>query len=305
VNWLYGPLQTGPDRSLKVPKPSSANSNRILKYNSGFNHKPILKKPSISETMFQRSLSESSLVKQEAAKVQARQCRKVARRYDLPDMERKTSECVSLSSLPGLASPGEEKEKRIHFNEQVEQFIALRMPGEEDEGVGLDATQQSEGSDPEDEAMTLKGINSKTKLLHKFKRKAAIRTSFDTNIKMFAILPATTLKYGEDISDPLEAVVRRREGFPNRSELSTPAPEEMLSLLKPSTNISLMDNLEDDDADIDWQPPSLIGDQSCMRCTASGMLMRHGEEESVFEHVVDLVYKVKDIAHLIWHTGLR
>ncbi|KAB5514891.1 hypothetical protein GE09DRAFT_588198 [Coniochaeta sp. 2T2.1] len=67
VTWLYGPLQSG---STSMPcNTTHSSSGGFSKSNSFVNKKSILRKRSISETMLQRSLSTSSLIKQAAAAV--------------------------------------------------------------------------------------------------------------------------------------------------------------------------------------------------------------------------------------------
>jgi hypothetical protein len=100
----------------------------------------------------------------------------------------------------------------------------------------------------------------------------------------------------------------------------------------------LGDDDEDDDPDMDWQPPnalanrrdgvlagqdrrqdlhasgsssSLNAEPSGMRRTPSGMFMPYEEDEDdvvsdgLFGRVVDTVNTAKDIAHVIWNVGWR
>lgn len=171
VTWLYGPLQTGAERSLRMPSTSPTSSSRISKSNSFLNKKPILKKRSMSEIMLQRSLSSSSLLKQAAAAVQAQQS---DGGLDRPEIGRATSDYVSfrfssrrmsrentsrLSSVSSssLASPGTGEKKHIHFNEQVEQCIALEMKGDDDDDADTYAIHNYD-SDSDDGGIMMKKI---------------------------------------------------------------------------------------------------------------------------------------------------
>jgi hypothetical protein len=128
VTWLYGPLQPGSDKTLKIRSCSPASSTRISKSNPFLNKKPILKKRSTSEIMLQRSLFGSSQVKQAIAAVQVQGFHEARRRRDQPGMRQATSDFVifpfslrrmsrenpsllpSLLSL-GLTSPGTAEDK--------------------------------------------------------------------------------------------------------------------------------------------------------------------------------------------------
>lgn len=354
VTWLYGPLQTGADKALRMPSPASSpvNSTRLSKSNSFLNKKPILKKRSMSEIMLQRSLSSSSLLKQAAAAVQAQQSEGITR----PGLGRAQSDYVPVSfssrrlsqnggpsmissiSSSGIASPGSTDKKHIHFNEQVEQCIALDMKGDDDEEPDIHHS-YDEDSDSDDGGIMMKRSNS-TRRLPPLHRSATPRPSFNADNKTIAMLPSTTLKYREDTPEPPEAAsaMKHSNGFWNGSKLSPSPSQETLRPSKPSTRILLGDDDEDDD-DMDWQPPntftnrkdslsvtqerfntglhtsgsssSLNGEPSGMRRTPSGMFMPYEEDEDdvvsegLFGKVVDTVNTAKDIAHVIWNVGWR
>ena len=351
VTWLYGPLQTGSDRSLMLPSSSPCDSSsRLSKSNSFLQKKPILKKRSMSEIMLQRSLSASSLLKQAAAAVQAQQSE---RRSDRPLMGRSSSDYTAFqfssrrsrentSVLPsvsssGMASPSTGGEKHIHFNEQVEQCIALEMKGEDDEEVDSYAVHDDYDSDSDDGAIMMKRSNSKRKL-PTMRKNTTPRNSFSTDSKTIAMLPSTTLKYREDTPEPQETAMKHSNGFWGSGKLSPSPSQETLRPSKPSTRILLSDEDDDDEMDVDWQPPSAFtnrkdsvsvtqdrsgtlhtsGSSSSlnaeplgMRRTPSGMFMPLEEDEDdvvsegLFGKVVDTVNTAKDIAHVIWNVGWR
>jgi hypothetical protein len=285
VTWLYGPLQTSPDRPLRMPCFSPVNSSRISKF-------------------------DSSLLKQAAAGVQAQQCHEAGQRRDQAGAGRAISDRVTfpfslrrmsgespgllasdLSS--GLTSPSTGEEKHIHFNEQVEQCIALEMTDDEDEEIGSYTT--SDDRDSDDGAIMIK---SKSKLPSTGRRQALPRTSFGADSKTIVTLPSTTLKYREDEPRSPETSVKHSNGWWNGRELSTVPPPNPLSL---STRISI-ESWEDGGTDMDWQPPSLNGD-------ASDIFIPYEDEEDtvsegLFRKVVDVVNTAKDIAYLIWITSL-
>lgn len=339
VTWLYGPLQTGSGKPFSVPAASPIGS-RMSKSNSFLHKKPILKKRSMSELMLQRSLSASSLVKQAAAAVQAQQ--------DRPSMGRATSDYVAFpfasrrlsrentSVLPsisssGVASPSYEK-KHIHFNEQVEQCIALDMKGDDEDEVDTYAVDSD--SDSDEGVVMMKRSNSRRTLpAIGSAKKAAAQNNSSNESKTIAMLPSTTLKYREDTPEPPETAMKH-----NAFWRISPSPSE--ETLRPSKSSGfLLGDDDDDDDDLTWQPPSAFASRrdsislaqdrmnglqisgassneepanpSGMRRTPSGMFMPYEEDEDdvvsegLFGKVVDTVNTAKDIAHVIWNVGWR
>lgn len=332
-----------------MPSSSTCDSSHISKSNSFLQKKPILKKRSMSEIMLQRSLSSSSLLKQAAAAVQAQQSE---RRTERPFIGRTTSDYIAFpfssrrrsrentSVLPSISSSGIASptgEKHIHFNEQVEQCIALEMKGEEDDEVDSYAVNDDYDSDSDDGAIMMKRGNLKRKL-PMMKKAPTPRNSFSNDSKTIAMLPSTTLKYREDTPEPQETAMKHSNGFWSSGKLSPSPSQETLRPSKPSTRILLSDEDEDDEVDMDWQPPSafanrkdsvsvtqdrmgglhtsgssssLNAEPSGMRRTPSGMFMPYEEDEDdvvsegLFGKVVDTVNTAKDIAHVIWNVGWR
>lgn len=350
VTWLYGPLQTGHIKPFHVDSPANSpiSTSRISKSNFFLQKKPILKKRSMSELMLQRSLSSSSLLKQAAAAVHAQQS--IGLR---PGIGRANSDFTPLSfssrrlsneyhpsvltsiSSSGLSSPFTGTTRHIHFNESVEQCIAIDMKGDDDEVDDHAIYDIEDDSDSDDGAIMMKGSNSHRKL-PPLQRPTTPRPSFSADNKTIAMLPSTTLKYRGDTPEPPETAMKHSSGFWSGSKLSPSPSQETLRPSKPSTRIFLGD--DDDDADMDWQPPSAAnnrrdsmaanqerfgglhpsdassdfnGDPSGMRRTPSGMFMPFEEDEDdivsegLFGKVVDTVNTAKDIAHVIWNVGWR
>jgi hypothetical protein len=352
VTWLYGPLQTASEKTLQGSATPPANSTRISKSNSFLNKKPILKKRSMSEIMLQRSLSSSSLLKQAAAAVQAQQSQKgtlhrpilgrgSASDYCAYPFSRRLSQddpsMLSSISSSGLASPGAGEKKHIHFNEQVEQCIALEMKGDEDDDHDSYPVHEYDDSDSDDGGIMMKRSNSKRRYPPLHKNRSTARPNFSAESKTIAMLPSTTLKYRADTPDPPETAMKHSNGIWLGSKLSQSPSQETLRPSKPSSRILLGDD-EDEDADMDWQPAntfssrkdgmdatqehfqglhpsssssSLNAEPSGMRRTPSGMFMPYEEDEDdavsegLFGKVVDTVNTAKDIAHVIWNVGWR
>jgi hypothetical protein len=229
ITWLYGPLRTESDRSLGIHSCSPASSTRISKPNP-FLNKPILKKRSTSEIMLQKSLLALSLVKQAVAAVQVQGGREAGRR-EKPGIRQATSDCVAfpfslrimrrenLNLLPSvfssrLASSGTGKEKHIHFNEKVEQFISLEIKGGEDGEPDSYAIQDYFSSDSGDGAIMMKRTNSKwgLPLISISQGKPWANLSADS--KTIAMLPSTTLKCGGETLQLLETAVKHSNGQP-------------------------------------------------------------------------------------------
>lgn len=247
---------------------------------------------------------------------------------------------LSSISSSGLASPGGTGEKKhIHFNEQVEQCIALEMKGDDEEEPDSYAIHDYDDSDSDDGAIMMKRSNSKRKLPPLHSRRTTPRQSFSAESKTIAMLPSTTLKYRADTPEPPETAMKHSSnGFWNGSKLSPSPSQETLRPSKPSTRMLLGDDEDEDDEDMNWQPPSafanrkdsvlttqerfqslhtsgssssLSGEPSGMRRTPSGMFMPYEEDEDdvvsegLFGKVVDTVNTAKDIAHVIWNVGWR
>ncbi|CAI4216232.1 unnamed protein product [Parascedosporium putredinis] len=307
VTWLYGPLQT-PNVSTGRNADPEAGSSTLSKTDSFIDKKPILKKRSMSEIMLRRSLSSSSLLKQAAAAVQAQE--KDARRgYSRPAYDRATTDYVTFpfssrreskeqslfSSMTssGIASPTSGR-KRIHFNEQVEQCIAVDI-------------RPDDGNDTPIDMYGSKVADGKT----------------------IAKLPSTTLKDREGTLEIETAM--KHSGRTYRSPIVSPSSsQETLradGVKAKSPKRSFFEDQEDEEessadasgstdrpfGDLRKTPSSssLTGEPSGMRRTASGMFMPCDEVETpaansgIFGRVLDTVNTARDIAHVIWNVGWR
>lgn len=252
VTWLYGPLQTG---SANLNNAGTDSSSRRLSQSSSFVKKPILKKRSMSELMLQRSLSTSSLVKQAAAAVQAQQKGGLKRIGRRPGIGRANTDYITFpfssrgvshdntSLFPsavssGVMSPNGEK-KHIHFNEQVEQCIALDVKGDDDDD---EPATFNYGSDSDDAIM----IKTRKPRKRRPTMRRATSSNTKTESKTIAPLPSTKLKYRNDTPEPIETAMKHSV---HRSPLISPSASQ--ETLKPSKKSGKLFIGSDDESDND------------------------------------------------------
>ncbi|KAM5356217.1 hypothetical protein ACJ41O_002863 [Fusarium nematophilum] len=334
VTWLYGPLQSG-QKALHSTQ-TEPSSVSLSKTDSlvNLNKKPILKKRSMSEVMLQRSLSTASLLKQATAAVKAQETRGILRPhlgrsatdylaypFSSRRMSGESSSVAPSTESSGITSPNSER-KHIHFNEQVEQCIAVEAKGDDEDD--MDTDRYGDDSDSDDGVMMKR---MKTKRRPFSRRKAA--KSKPAEGKTIAKLPSTTLKYREDTPEPRETAMKH-----SRSPLMSPSSsQETLRPTKQSGKFFFGE--DDDDERLDdallspasgWSSPpaegvngglhrsissgSLCEEPAGMRRTPSGMFMPYEEGEGsstdgIFGRVIDTVNTARDIAHVIWNVGWR
>lgn len=334
VTWLYGPLQSG-NKSVHSTQ-TEPNSVCLSKTDSLINlsKKPILKKRSMSEVMLQRSLSTASLLKQATAAVKAQETRGILRPHlgrsntdylAYPLSSRRlsgNSSAIASTESSGITSPSVER-KHIHFNEQVEQCIAVDVKGEDEEVEEID--DHHDDSSDSDDGVMMKRVRTKKRPMA---RRGTIRAKSSEG-KIIAKLPSTTLKYREDTPEPKETAMKH-----SRSPIMSPSSSQ--ETLRPSKHSSRFFFGEEDEEDsFDdallspasgcWSPPtegnsgglsrsissgSLSEEPAGMRRTPSGMFMPFEEGESsnnegIFGRVIDSVNTARDIAHVIWNVGWR
>lgn len=339
MTWLYGPLQTGNNRHFT--NDSSMATSDLSRSNSFVSKKPILKKRSLSEVMLQRSISSSSLMKQATDALRAQQYGNATSGRSRPLLDLEVSDHStssnpatpgsaaappSASSSSGLQSPSERR--HIHFNDKVEQCIAIDNKDGDDEY--FHAIHDDDDYSDEDVIM-MKRVPTKAKLSNR----STPRNSFSSESKTIAMLPSTTLKYRGDTPEPAKQDSKQAAGFWRAGAILSPSPsQETLRPSKPSTNFLLDD--DDEDADLNWQPTGTSSDRRTggslaplnrtmdsamdadddearkgLRRTPSGMFMPYEEDEDdvvaagLFGKVVDTVNTAKDIAHVIWNVGWR
>lgn len=315
VTWLYGPLQSRPGHLYGTQ--TEPSSSALSKTDSLVNmqKKPILKKRSMSEVMLQRSILSASLLKQAAAAVHAQERRGILTNKSRTDdciavplssrhMSVTSNSTLESTESSGLSSPYPER-KHIHFNEKVEQCIAVEIKGDDDD-MEMETYNNDDSSDSDDGFM-MKRVKSKKRGIpvRKAKRNA--------NCETIAALPPTILKYREDTPEPPETAMKH-----SRSPILSPSSSQ--ETLRPAKQANRFYFGEEDDEDNDisvtgsgWRSPpveSAPDEASGLRRTASGMLMPYeaGETptgEGIIGRVIDTVNTARDIAHVIWNVGWR
>ncbi|KAI0383878.1 hypothetical protein F5Y04DRAFT_278504 [Hypomontagnella monticulosa] len=344
VTWLYGPLQTCQGDLLS--NDAEQESSALSRCDSFVSKKPILKKRSMSEIMLQRSLSSSSLLKQATAAVQAQQ-KDGAVRVGRPILHRATTDYVTFpfssrrrsretsilpsSAASGIVSPSSER-KHIHFDEQVQQCIAVEIKGDDEEEDEVDhhnRWQFDDDSDSDDGAIMMKRTKSTKKPVLP-RRRSPVNTPSES--KTIAMLPSTTLKYREDSPTP-ETAMKHSTGNLRSPILSPSSSQETLRPSKASGPFLVGDNdgYEPDEetnstpmsSPIDTishfkqsapQRPASVNSSSTepagMRRTESGMFMPFEDgdvqpNDGIIGRVIDTVNTARDIAHVIWNVGWR
>ncbi|KAK9476026.1 hypothetical protein V1514DRAFT_370007 [Lipomyces japonicus] len=272
VTWLYGPLAIRPSRKFLESTHNSPTSNEVRVNLPSppvraqlSAKKPILKKRSMSEVMLSRSISSSNLLKQAAASVKAQQhlrapgTNPTTSQYSstpMPyaaeeshDPRLRSSSIVARSYAASNANfsdrlSGEKRQdkpvstKHIHFNNRVEQCIALEAKDDDDYNfnsysVSASSSAASTDDEGEDEPGLFFMVRSAS---GSFQRPASIEPHTHTIAK----LPSTTLKY---VSDSPED--HRSASFSSSSNLSR-LPSAYFSMGQDDD-----DDDENDDGDIE------------------------------------------------------
>lgn len=340
VTWLYGPLQTGTAKPMALdPTPPASQLSRS---NSFASKKPILKKRSLSEVMLQRSLSSSTLMKQATDALRAQHLGTRLRvRPGLGDrglsdlgasselgtpLTRVTTD--SSSTDPSVSTSGIQTpctKRHIHFNNKVEQCIAINKDGDDRPEIYHAIHDDDDSSD--DDMLVMRPVKHATKV-KLGSTPTTPRNSFSCESKTIAMLPSTTLNYRGDTPEPAKQKAKQNKAWNGGSKLSPSPSQQTLRPTSPSHNFLLDD--EDEDADMNWQPSAAGGrrnsmyprgglemnadddedggEHSGLRRTPSGMFMPYEDEDDpasagIFGKVVDTVNTAKDIAAVIWNVG--
>jgi hypothetical protein len=295
--------------------------------------------------MLQRSLLTSSLLKQAAAKTRAQQFSETRRRCEWSGMRQAASDSISFPLSPGRISTENLSllpvptvgKKYIRFNEQVEQFIALEMEGDEIE-IDSNAIHDYGDSDSDDGVIMMTRTNSKRRFPLISSRETTQRAGFSPICKMTATLPSATLKYSEDAPELPNIVMKHSQGFQDSGKLPLSFSQKTLMPSKVLAQSLLEDNLEGCDACMDSQSPSDFSNfkdnsavsqerlqdhhestsssslnrcPSSIRRTLSGMFVPYEEDEDdvVWEgllgKVVDMINTARDTTFIFWNVGWR
>jgi hypothetical protein len=334
ITWLYGPLHSVPNpfdstqtelSEVPSPKPDSHVS---------LHRKPILKKRSMSEEILQRSLSTASISKQARAagkmqetgdnshpRISFSWTEDLSQPFPRDQLDSASSSVTLATESSGTISPNGER-KRTHFNEQVEQCIAVEVEGIHNDDNEPNTGRYGDDNDPDDGVMVK---CRRTRTWPFFERDTP--ESKLAEGKTIAILPSTTIKNWEDYPGQV--------GTASKYSRSPVMPSSSQDNHRPTKQTQIFVDEERDQDSLDdiqlspctsWPsspaedtnsglPPSLSSDSLCeepvgMRMTPSGMLMPYGEEEilsadGILGRIIDTVNTARDIAHVIWTVGWR
>ena len=250
VTWLYGPLQSG--QVLKLGPASPSPTTRLSRTDSFVvAKKSILKKRSLSETMLQRSLSNSTLVKQAVDSIVSqgphpsrirpalspRSVSEMPQHGQIPfatPVETPLRTLSSSSSSSGAQTPN--VRRHIHFSEKVEQCIAINKDGEDEHDEELDSGVfgDSDGESDDGVLMMRPEKGKERRLSSSDCRTPRQSFSSDASQRTIAMLPATKLR--GDTPEPPE-VTDCEAGFWNlRGSLAKSSSQETLKPSRPSSN---------------------------------------------------------------------
>lgn len=338
VTWLYGPLQTGTSRPLNIHYAPSATG--LSRSNSFGSKKPILKKRSLSEVMLQRSLSSSTLIQQATDALQAQQPGQRSRKRPVlaeraysdvgTSSNSQTASTPSVedgsSTQPSTSTSGRQTpctQRHIHFNNKVEQCIAINDGDRERRNYGKVIC---DDSDSEDDVLMMKPVANQARQ----RKPSTPRNSFSNESKIIAMLPSTTLKYRGDTPDPAKQQEKQKDGLWGKGFRIPQSPsQETITPSSPSSNFLVDD--EEEELNTSWQPCAGRRDSTLLhrtnsyksyaeeedlevrnglRRTPSGMFMPYDEDDDqnttgLLGKVIDTVNTAKDIAHVIWNVGWR
>ncbi|KAK6495971.1 hypothetical protein TWF481_003016 [Arthrobotrys musiformis] len=322
VTWLYGPLSIAPERSSfsispTSPEYSSGPRNHSYRRNT---KKTILKKRSMSEVLL-RSISKSNKSRRAAASIRSQQSQNHHRLSSLVMPGRAVSGCAAYPFVShaatsrertsetrptvesGIQSPSS-SHKNIHFNDRVEQYLAI---GAKEEVADMDINmrfyyQEDNSSDegrlclnmpslPKNGSRNPRGSLSESRIIQK--------------------LPSTTLKAE---GEPFE--MKQSTSSNNLSALLFGASSSSSSKSSLGSGTAFVFNEEDEDNSIEWEPKwtnrrdsiSLSRDRfgdfddeysgfsECPRTLPRG-------NEGIFGRAVDAVNTARDIAYVFWNVG--
>lgn len=339
MTWLYGPLSTGNLKSslmVSPPSPTASPTESRLRTSGSFfaKKKPILKKRSMSEIMLQRSLSTSSLLKQAAAAIESQQSglsrpAMVSRaNSDFSTfIHSKSTSAINTRELPSALSTGSQSPsyaKHIHFNDQVQQCIAVDKDEEDDDEDEVFQVENIEDSSSDDDGLLMmpkpKGCS-----------KGGLR-GCTSDHQTIAMLPSTTLKAVEEVVE-----VKKNDTFSNFGSFfsSFGAGANSTEIKEPGETENLVGSksyiLEDDDddmAELDWEPSRFTSRRDSVSVTQDRFASRsfesrpgsggedfqlpnytYDEDEDdevangLFGRAVDAVNTARDIAHVLWNVG--
>jgi hypothetical protein len=195
VTWLYGPFQTVA-KEIDLCYTSGATVSAV--HSSSFYVKPILKKRTLSETLLQRSISASSLVKQAATTTLRSEDQNPEEEPLQLTPSEPTKKTVRFSSTrtgsdQNVSTPA----KNVRFHEKVEQYIAV------ENGDHEEPENENELEDcltmyySQTEPAKVKLYNKSSSLSNKSAQKSTSNAP-ESAVKIVSSLPTTALKDAKD-----------------------------------------------------------------------------------------------------------
>lgn len=282
--------------------------------------------------MLQRPLSATSLLKQATAAVKAQDTRGTLRlqlghssadyfAYPFASyrLSGESSSITPSVESPRTISPSSER-KRIHFNEQVKQCIAVEAKDNKD----MINDHYSSGSDL-DHGIMIKRVKTKKRSISRCK---TLKPKLAAEGKTISMLPSTTLKCREGTPEPRETAMKHSQSLlmPPSSSQETLRPVKQSGgfffveeddnslddvLLSPRSGWAPHPN-EDTNGDLNRLTSSgnLCKAPADMRRTPSGMFMPYEEAgiqfgDGIFGRVIATVNTARDIAPVIWNVGWK
>jgi hypothetical protein len=278
----------------------------------------------MSEIMLQKSLSSSSLLRQATAAIESQQSnmsrdKSIAHSSsDLTSFPQRSPKFMNTSNLASTLSSGYQSPsltKHIHFNDQVQQCIAVETDEDEDDdpyGGQYDADDSSS-----DDGVIMMG-----------KSRASDRCASEP--QTIAHLPSTTLKYKEEL--PVKKTGSfmsfKNSLFSVSRSLPTPSlPTNPTKYFSGAKSYVLED--DEDLAGLDWEPTGGFLSQRGSDAVArpqfgndTSLDHNSGVEDfqlpnfnswededpaaaGLFGRAVDAVNTARDIAHVLWNVGWR
>ncbi|KAF5702850.1 hypothetical protein FMUND_13276 [Fusarium mundagurra] len=321
ITWLYGPLHSVPNpfdstqtELSEVPLPKTDSDVNL-------DRKPILKKRSMSEEILQRSLSTASISKQARAAGKMQETEDLSLPFPRCQLDSTNSSVTLVTESSGTISPNGER-KRTHFNEQVEQCIAVEVEGIHNDDNEPDSGQYGDGSDPDDGVM----VKCRKTRTWPFLERNTPESKLPEG-KTIAMLPSTTIKNWEDYPEQVGTASKhsRSPVMPSSSEDNHGPDKQTQTFVVEERDQDSLDDVRLSPCK-SWPPslaenttsglPSWLSSNSVceepvgMRITPSGMLMPYEEEEipsadGILGRIIDTVNTARDIAHVIWTVGWK
>ncbi|KAI5465210.1 hypothetical protein BGZ63DRAFT_462140 [Mariannaea sp. PMI_226] len=275
ITWLYGPLQQHVNQidctDAELSGISSKSNLQVW-----VNNESILKRT--SETILQTPLSPSYLLNQTAPLIRSQKtdCQGFKRRTPNQAAASSHLSCNAssmLSSSISNVSPRGMERKRIHFDDQVEQCIAVEGNGDVDDGSNCDPYSKSDSGD----GFPMKRLRPQNRALPITKETMNDKKSFVSDRKTIAILPSTTLNHKGTAQEPSEEMKHRTS---IRNPILTRSLTQKMCSKYTSRFVEEAANYDKTEVDVDAASAS-----------------------STFGHFFDIVNTARDMAYLIWHAG--